>query len=81
MLAYGSRSQVRIHGRTLRDLGFLEAVGDTWVTIHGLTEEGMYYYDTYAGWEGPDEDGFGMEEEYHRHMHDEFFNYIGRCDS
>ena len=41
----------------------------------------MYYYDTYAGWEGPDEDGFGMEEEYHRHMHDEFFNYIGRCDS
>ena len=78
MLAYGSRSQVRIHGRNLRDLGFLEAVGDAWVTIHGLTEEGMYYYDIYAGWEGPDEDGFGMEEEHYRHMYDEFFNYIGR---
>ncbi len=49
-------------------MGFLEAVGDAWVTIHGC----------YAGWEGPDEDGFGMEEEHYRHMYDEFFNYIGR---
>ncbi len=27
------------------------------------------------GYEGPDEDGYGMEEEYYYRMYDEFFRY------
>ena len=72
---------LRIQAEILRNLGFLEILGEKRVALHGPTDEGLYYYETYAGYEGADSDGFGMEEEYNYHFYDEFLNHICTCAS
>ncbi len=51
------------------------------ISIYGRDGYGRYYNRTYAGYEGPDEDGFGMEEEYNYYVYDEFFNHICTFES
>src|SRR5699024_9022503 len=46
------------------------------ISICGRDEYGRYYNRTYAGYDGPDEDGFGMTEEYNYYVYDEFFNLV-----
>ena len=75
-LFFGSgEHSVPITGDTLRALGLSEIKAQGRIRLRGQTEEKTYYYETYAGYEGPDEDGYGMEEEYYYRMYDEFFRY------
>ena len=46
-------------------------------SIHSLDASGLYYAETYHGYEGPDADGFGMEELYDFYAFDEFFRFLG----
>ena len=75
-LFFGSgEHSIPITGDTLRALGLSEIKAQGRIRLRGQTEEKTYYYETYAGYEGPDEDGYGMEEEYYYRMYDEFFRY------
>lgn len=67
---------VRIRGTVLQDLGFLDITCREEIVLRGRTKEGWYYFETWAGCEGPDADGFGREEEYHYHILDEFLNQV-----
>lgn len=72
----GEHSVTVITGETLRALGLTEIKARGEISLWGQTEERNYYYETYAGYEGADEDGYGMEEEYNYYMYDEFFRHV-----
>ena len=57
-------------------LGLLDIVSadDNWPTDE--IEEGIYKAEDYSGYSGPDETGFGMEEEYNFYYFDEYYRLL-----
>lgn len=55
-------------------IGLPELVGSC--HLDPLGEDGIYRGEAYAGCEGSDETGFGMEEEYDFSYYDEFFRFL-----
>lgn len=73
----GSGLLVNISGEDLRTAGFFEFTEDDTYSIRSIDSNGVFSAETYAGYEGPDSDGYGMEEEYNFYRFDEFFHNIG----
>ena len=61
-------------GEVLRKMGILSVADSSEFTLESLDKYRFFKTTSYAGYEGPDEDGFGMEEEYNFSFYDEFFN-------
>lgn len=64
-------------GSIMRSLGFKEFINE-YCILKSLNEDGIYIAKTDGGYDGPDEDGFGMEEYYNFYAYDEFFNPLGK---
>lgn len=63
--------------KLLHRMGLFEfPEGDSY-TLHSMNSDGLYVAECYAGYEGADDDGFGMEEEYNYYYFDEFFRCLG----
>lgn len=73
----GQDFRVSIRGSELRKAGLLSMKAEQEYSIRSLDEDGIFYAETYHGYEGPDTDGFGMEELYDFYAFDEFFNCLG----
>lgn len=65
-------------GEEMKKMGFLDFEGmENWnLDIYPINKQGIYYADGDAGYDGPDETGFGMEEEYDFCFFDEFFRLL-----
>lgn len=65
-------------GEAMKKMGFLDFDGrEKWdLYIRSLNERGLYFAEGDAGCDGPDETGFGMEEEYDFCFFDEFFRLL-----
>ncbi len=61
-------------GRVLHAMGLTAFQAGETYHIHGLNEQRRFAAESYAGSEGPDEDGFGREEQDDYMILDEFFN-------
>lgn len=66
------------NGEEMKRMGFLDFEGrEDWnIYIHSINKQGIYFAEGDAGYDGPDETGFGMEEEYDFCFFDEFFKLL-----
>lgn len=78
MLIPGTRCRDGEAGSMLRSIGLIDFSEDQHYSISSLSEEGFFIATTDGGYEGPDEDGFGMEELYNYYCFDEFFCLLGK---
>lgn len=65
-------------GEEMKKMGFLDFEGrENWnLYICPINERGIYFAEGDAGYDGPDETGFGMEEVYDFCFFDEFFRLL-----
>lgn len=63
-------------GEELNRLGLLQFTASEEYDLHGMGQDGIYRAQIYRGYDGPDETGFGMEEEWDDYYYDEFFNLL-----
>lgn len=63
-------------GDELNRLGLLQFKGSEEYDLYGMDQNGIYLARIYRGYDGPDETGFGMEEEWDDYYYDEFFNLL-----
>lgn len=63
-------------GEELNRLGLLQFHGSEEYDLHGMSKNGTFHAQIYRGYDGPDETGFGMEEEWDDYYYDEFFNLL-----
>lgn len=63
-------------GEDLNRLGLLQFSASEEYELHGMSQDGIYHAQVYRGYDGPDETGFGMEEEWDDSYYDEFFNLL-----
>ena len=75
MLPIGQGS-VSCRGEELNRLGLLQFTATEEYDIRGMEQDGTYRARVYRGYDGPDETGFGMEEEWDTFYYDEFFNVL-----
>lgn len=68
------------NGKEMKRMGFLDFKEDWDLYIHPLNERGIYLAEGDAGYDGADETGFGMEEEYDFYFFDEFFRLLHVLD-
>lgn len=72
----GRRKCCYLSGIWMHQIGFLDFETDVSYDTESLNERGVYVASRYASCEGPDETGFGMEEEYDYYFFDEFFCFL-----
>lgn len=63
-------------GEELNRLGLLQFKDSEEYDLYGMAQDGTYRARIYRGYDGPDETGFGMEEEWDDYYYDEFFNLL-----
>lgn len=73
----GTKLQLRISGEKLRHAGLLDFTENQSYNMESMDENGVFRAKTDAGYDGPDADGYGMEEFYNFYHFDEFFHNIG----
>jgi len=57
-------------------LGLLQFAAAEEYDLYGMERDGTYHARVYRGYDGPDETGFGMEEQWDDYYFDEFFNLL-----
>ena len=77
MMIPGNLTYKDCGGSIMRSLGFDEFIKEDCI-LKSLNEDGIYIAKTDGGYDGPDEDGFGMEEYYNFYAYDEFFDPLGK---
>lgn len=63
-------------GEELNRLGLLQFTASEEYDLGGMGKDGTYRARIYRGYDGPDETGFGMEEQWDDYYYDEFFNLL-----
>lgn len=63
-------------GSVMRRIGFLDFDEKISYTMESLDRNGIYIGSRYVSYDGPDESGFGMEDEYDYYFFDEFFRLL-----
>lgn len=61
---------------TLRAIGLTDFKGTGSCYLRAINEDGIYIAEKYMGYDGPDDDGYGMEDYSDYDYYDEFFNYL-----